>query len=359
MISQAKKNAYEMVDSEKFFTLRRIISEKKITLDKAASFLNKQNFDNISIFLKEELKAKNIEFEENNIRIILQNLIKEGFIYFARNNSAFVKHCQKSYDALYVLNSIFLDSKIDEQDISFLYQQFLFSPEQIADHFSHRHTANDFKKQKIPTLLHLDSILTKHDFYIQNDKPLIIKHISSNLAAKLFYGEITWQDIITSPLNEYLQFKEEHLKYFLMNNRQYFERQFTYLEKEDLSLMLETAPSLIGNQEKWLIEILIEHYEDISDLQDDDAQALIDYNCLKIIMDKTHVSFEEKTQILYRLLKSMDQFIFFANRQGIEMRDFSHYKEGVKLLISDIEKEVILSQCLSSPTEAQTIKKRM
>lgn len=359
MISQAKKNAYEIVDSESFSTLYLIMSKEKRTLEQSLYLLNERNINNISIFLKEESDTKGAQIEESDICPILQDLIKEGFIYFARYNPVFVMHCKKSYDALCILNSIFIDPKIDEEDISFLYQKFLFSPEQITDHFSHRHHEKYLNKEEVSKLLHLDGILTKHDYYVQHDKPSIIHKISENLAAKLFYGTIAWQDIITSPINEYLLFEEEHFKYFLMNHRSFFERQFTYLEKEDLSLILETAPALIGNSEKWLIEILIEHYEDISDLQDDDAQALIDYDCLKIIMDKTPVSFNEKTQILYRLLNSMDQFIFFANRQGIEMRDFSPYKDGVKLLISEIEKDVIFDQCISSSTNIQTIKKRM
>lgn len=356
MISQAKKNFYEIIDNHNFRTLKHIISEDNASL---TQILNVFSHDNILPLLKENIDPREQSVDETYITNILVHLIKEGFIYLTKNHPAFLTHCQKSDDAIDIFNSIFIDPKTSETDIIFLYTQSLFSPEKIGQYFFNHCRCNNIETKEISTLLHLDNILKDNEYYLQTDKQLIIKDLSERLAENLLYGDLRWQDIITSPLNEFLKFSEHHFKYFLMNHRRFFERQFTYLEKEDLNLILETVPSLIGNQQKWLIEILIEHYEDISDLQDDDAQTLIEPDCLKLIMDKTSVSLNEKIQILYRLLNSMDQFIFFANRQGVEMRDFSPYKDGVKLLISDIEKEVILSQCMPLSTDIQTMKKRI
>ena len=352
ILEEEKHYFFDELKELDLYRIKPILSNNQYALDDMLDYFPYKAIDRIAKLIRYSLtldKDLHPKLAQKDLMDAFRSLIKEGVLYLIKNDESFLQRCQNMTDGKYIINYILMDEKTTEDDILFIFKNSLFSPGNIVDFFNQENmflaqnkiSKVDSDSQSIIQFLKVHHILQKEEKYNSESYPTLKSKICYDLAENYFYGSFSWEQILKSSINQYLKMEEGDYENFLIENKDFFNSNFTYLKLSEFKRILDCKPDLIGNKKEWLIEKLLRDYKSTNNSYSEGAPVLIKPECLELMIDRTPVSLEEKTKLLKKLFEFFDNSEFLNNHISYLEKDLNDYLNGFKQIIVNIEKEII------------------
>lgn len=365
VLSEEKTILLQEINKFELDEIKFLLSHSQYSFSDMMSAFSYSTITPITDLIYSNLEEKNnSKPKEEELIYSLQSLIKESFLFLLKHDEKFLNKCTKNDNGKIISAYIFTDNSISTQDLIFLYQKKLFSPEFLISHFLiekvllKENLNKKENKEYIEQLLKIDDIFNNNDYYCNIDRVLLKDNICDNLIENHYHDTISWNQILNSDINKFLKLTENDYKYFILNQPKNFERQFGHMQIKTLEKVLEHAPHFIGNNYEYLLEKITNSYNEENDIQSDDYYPFVHPDNLQFLIEKTPTSLDRKMTILKNLLKSLDNSIYWHNYREKTNDTFDFYTDGVKKAISDIEKKVI-EQSFEKKENNVVMKKRI